>query len=64
MSKSRIQLLIIIAVLIGLFFYFDLQQVLTLENLKSQQETITSYRNAHPVLATVIYAGIYIAVTG
>ncbi|MGZ8241805.1 MAG: FAD-dependent oxidoreductase, partial [Methylobacter sp.] len=64
MSKSRIQLLIIIAVLIGLFFYFDLQQVLTLENLKSQQETITSYRNAHPVLATVIYGGIYIAVTG
>ncbi|CAA9891222.1 Pyridine nucleotide-disulfide oxidoreductase [Candidatus Methylobacter favarea] len=64
MSKSRIRLLIIIAVLIGLFFYFDLPHVLTLENLKSRQETITAYRNAHPVLATVLYAGIYIAVTG
>ncbi|MDD5578276.1 MAG: FAD-dependent oxidoreductase [Methylobacter sp.] len=64
MSKSRIPLLIIIIALIGLFFYFDLQQVLTLENLKSQQETISAYRNTHPLLATVIYAGIYIAVTG
>lgn len=64
MSKSRLPLLITIIVLIAGFFYFDLQHILTLDNLKSQQETITAYRNAHPVLATVIFAGIYIAVTG
>ena len=64
MSKSRLYLLIIIALLIGAFFYFDLHQLLTLDNLKSQQESIISYRNDHPVLATAIYALVYIAVTG
>src|SRR5512139_3693736 len=64
MSKPRIYLLIIIAILIGIFFYFDLQQLLTLENLKSQQKTIISYRNEHPALATAIYMLVYIAITG
>ncbi len=64
MSNSRIRLLIIIALLIGGFFYFDLQHVLTLENLKSRQSSILSYRNAHPLSATLFYALIYIAVTG
>ena len=64
MSQSRLYLLIIIALLIGTFFYFDLHRLLTLENLKSQQEIIVTYRNEHPVLATAIYALIYIAVTG
>jgi uncharacterized membrane protein YdjX (TVP38/TMEM64 family) len=64
MSNSRLYLLIIIALLIGTFFYFDLQQLLTLDNLKSQKETIVSYRNEHPLLATAIYALVYIAVTG
>ena len=64
MSKSRLYLLIIIAILIGTFFYFDLQHYLTLDNLKSQQKYIISYRDDHPVLATAIYALVYIAVTG
>ena len=64
MSKSRLYLLILIALLISAFFYFDLQQLLTLEKLKSQQETIVSYRNDHPLLAAAIYALVYIAVTG
>jgi len=63
MSKC-LYLLIIIALLIGAFFYFDLLQLLTLDNLKSQQETIVAYRNDHPLLATAIYALVYIAVTG
>ncbi len=64
MPKARIYLSIIIALLISIFFYFDLQQLLTLDNLKSQQETIVTYRNDHPLLATAIYAIVYIAVTG
>lgn len=64
MPNARIYLSIIIAILIGIFFYFDLQQLLTLDNLKSQQETIVTYRNDHPLLATAIYAIVYIAVTG
>ena len=64
MSKSRLYLLMIIALLISTFFYFDLHQLLTLDNLKSQQETIISYRNDHPLLATAVYALVYIAVAG
>jgi len=64
MSKSRLHLLIIIALLIGAFFFFDLHKLFTLNNLKSQQGSIISYRNDYPVLATVIYALVYIAVTG
>ncbi len=64
MSKSRLHLLIIIALLIGAFFFFDLHKLFTLNNLKSQQGSIISYRNDYPVLATVLYALVYIAVTG
>jgi uncharacterized membrane protein YdjX (TVP38/TMEM64 family) len=64
MSKSRLYLLILIALVIGAFFYFDFQQLLTLEKLKSQQDTIVSYRNDHPLLATAIFALVYIMVTG
>jgi uncharacterized membrane protein YdjX (TVP38/TMEM64 family) len=64
MPNSRIQLLIVITVLIGTFFYFDLLHLLTLESLKSQQHTISIYRDSHPILATALYALLYIAVTG
>lgn len=64
MKTSRIVLLLVILVMIAAFFIFDLQQYLSLEALKSQQAAIESYRSAHPVLAMIIYALIYIAVTG
>jgi uncharacterized membrane protein YdjX (TVP38/TMEM64 family) len=64
MSRSRIQLLVAMAVLIVAFFYFDLQQLLTLEYLKSRQQGISTYRDAHPVATATVYTLIYIAVTG
>jgi uncharacterized membrane protein YdjX (TVP38/TMEM64 family) len=64
MSRSRIQLLLGMAVLIVAFFYFDLQQFLTLSSLKSQQAIISNYCNTNPVMAIVVYALLYIAVTG
>lgn len=63
MSNSRLYLLIAIAISIGAFFYFDLHQLLTLDNLKSRQESIVAYRDDHPLLSTAIYALVYIAVT-
>ncbi len=63
MSNSRTNLLIVITLLIGAFFYFDLHQLLTLDNLKSRQESIVAYRDDHPLLTTAIYALVYIAVT-
>jgi uncharacterized membrane protein YdjX (TVP38/TMEM64 family) len=63
MSKLRLYLLLIIAILFAAFFYFDLQLLFTLDNLKYQQESIISYRNEHPILLTAIYGMVYIAVT-
>ncbi|MGZ5028817.1 MAG: FAD-dependent oxidoreductase [Methylobacter sp.] len=61
---SRWALLAVIIALIVAFFIFDLQSYLTLETLKAQQASIEAYRSNHPVSAFVIYALIYIAVTG
>lgn len=64
MSKSRIPLIMLIAVLIACFFYFDFEHLLTLETLKAKRASIEIYRDANPVLCTLAYALVYIAVTG
>lgn len=64
MSNSRWALLTVIFTLIAAFFIFDLQQYLTLETLKIQQQDIESFRSSHAGLAVFYYALIYIAVTG
>ncbi|WP_020482605.1 FAD-dependent oxidoreductase [Methylomonas sp. MK1] len=63
LTPSRIALLLVIAGLLGLFFSFDLQNYLTLHNLKSQQAAIADYRHINPLLAAALYAALYIAVT-
>ncbi|MBE0468614.1 MAG: FAD-dependent oxidoreductase [Methyloprofundus sp.] len=64
MTSSRIILLMFIAALAGLFFYFDLVHYLTLETLKAQQSAIENYRAANPALAVAVYMLVYVAVTG
>jgi uncharacterized membrane protein YdjX (TVP38/TMEM64 family) len=64
MTPLKIQLLAIISVMVALFFYFDLQDYLSLAKLQSRQEAILSYRVSHPVLTVVIYGLSYIAITG
>ena len=64
MNFSRLALLALIAVLIAAFFAFDFQSHLTLEALKAQQTSIATYRSDHPDQAIMVYALIYIAVTG
>jgi len=64
MSNLRILLLIVLILSIGGFFYFDLQDALTLDNLKSRQADLKAYVGLHPLPAGLLYALIYIAVTG
>jgi uncharacterized membrane protein YdjX (TVP38/TMEM64 family) len=64
MTTLQIRLLSIIALAIGAFFLFDLDQWLTLERFKAEHARLIGYRDAHPLLITLAYAGIYIAVTG
>lgn len=64
MTSLQIQLLLIFAVAIGAFFLFGLDQWLTLERLKAESVRLAVYRDAHPLLTALIYAAVYIAVTG
>ncbi|MDD2660839.1 MAG: FAD-dependent oxidoreductase [Methylococcales bacterium] len=64
MKAARIILLVLILALAAVFFVFDLQRYLTLESLKLQQDAITGYRQQHPALAVLLYAALYIVVTG
>jgi len=63
MTPSRIALLLVIAGLLGLFFGFDLEHYLSLDNLKLQQAVIADYRQSNPLMALALYAALYIAVT-
>ncbi len=61
--RSRLTLLVVIAVLVGLFFLFDLDRFLTLEYAKSQREALLDAYAANRGMTVAIYMAIYIAVT-
>lgn len=61
---KKIIILLIIAILIAGFFLFDLHQYLDFSYIKSKQQIITDYFQAHPVKTAVIFFFIYIAVAG
>lgn len=56
--------MLLIVFAIAAFFYFDFQQFLTLDMLKSKQAELLDTWSTHPVRVTAIYGLIYIAVTG
>ena len=62
MSPGKIILAILIVILIGLFFVFDLGQYFTLENLKSQQEKFQQFDSDHPILTKFSFFMAYVAV--
>lgn len=61
---KKILILAIIAVLILVYFVFDLGQYLDLNYFKEQQSKISAFRDASPLRAAAIYFVIYILVTG
>jgi len=63
MKKIRIVLLLIIALLIILFFSFNLDEFLTLEFFKSKQIQIYDYYQSHFFESAIIYLCIYITIT-
>ncbi len=62
-NRPKIILVALVAVLIGMFFVLDLQQYLTLEYLKSQQQAFAGFYADHRLLTIAAYMGIYILVT-
>ncbi|NVK39803.1 MAG: FAD-dependent oxidoreductase [Oceanospirillaceae bacterium] len=63
MNKTRLLILLSIAVLIALFFAFDLQQYLSLEALKARQAAFDEYYSTHPVVTPAFFFGVYVLVT-
>lgn len=64
MKTTKFFLLLAIVCLITAFFVFDLHQYLTLDALKSKQHIINSYWSTEPILTIIIYAFVYVIVTG
>ncbi|MEG3755270.1 FAD-dependent oxidoreductase [Psychromonas arctica] len=60
---KKIVLLILAIGLIGLFFHFNLHQLLTLEGLKGSMDQFTSLREQSPVLVIGGFLVLYILVT-
>lgn len=59
-NRHRLLVLILITVLVGLFFALDLQQYLTLENLKSEQDNLNRYYQNNPLQLITIYMALYV----
>jgi len=64
MNTDKFIILTIIAILFGLFFYFGLQQYLTLEYLKIQREEFSNFYEAYPWHTILVFAAIYVVTTG
>jgi dihydrolipoamide dehydrogenase len=64
MSKARLLLLLILVLMIGSYFIFDLGQYFSLDFFRSQQEKIELYFAANPLRTALMFFCIYVAVTG
>ncbi len=61
--RSKLAVLGLVAILVALFFVFDVPQHLTLDTFKSRQHDIDVFYRANPWLTVCMYFGIYVAVT-
>jgi len=64
MNRSRLLVLLAIAVLVAAFFAFGLDRYFTFEFFKSRQLEIDSYTRAYPLRAAAAYFAVYVLVTG
>jgi len=64
MTKSRLILLIALALAIAAFFALDLGRFFSLEYLKAQQAAIDEVRRAYPLRTALLFFVAYVAVTG
>lgn len=60
---KKVLLLCVVVLAVAAFFVFDLDQLLTLEGLKSIQVSMEAWRNSAPVLVALGFLLFYVAVT-
>jgi len=63
LSIGKWILIIVFAVAVIAFFYFDFSQYLTLESLKENKDALQDYTEAHYILTVMTFIGIYFAQT-
>ena len=60
---KKISLVLLLVALVVAFFAFDLQQFLTLNNLKAGMAQFEAWRAEQPVLVGAVYFAVYVVVT-
>jgi uncharacterized membrane protein YdjX (TVP38/TMEM64 family) len=63
MNKKKIIVLMLAALLIGLFFYFDLGKYLTLSSLKENRDALAEYYERHRFITVTAFVMVYIIQT-
>jgi uncharacterized membrane protein YdjX (TVP38/TMEM64 family) len=63
MNKNRLFIIIVIAILVALFFYFDVGSFFTLEALKTHREQLAAINAAHRVAMVAAFMAIYVLQT-
>jgi uncharacterized membrane protein YdjX (TVP38/TMEM64 family) len=65
MDRTRLKLIVVVLIvlLIGIFFVFDLQRFLSLDYLKSSQQAFAAYYARHQLATVALYMAIHIPVT-
>ena len=63
MNRKKILILLLAAIFIGLFFWFDLGRYLTLESLKQNRNYLVALYRDHPIAMVAVFMAIYIIQT-
>ncbi|MCU7933816.1 MAG: FAD-dependent oxidoreductase [Candidatus Thiodiazotropha sp. (ex Dulcina madagascariensis)] len=63
MTSRKLIVLLLVALLLALFFLFDLDSYLTFDYLKSQRDALIAWKTSQPILATILFFIVYVAVT-
>ncbi len=63
MSKSKIIILVVLAMLLFAFFFFDLGVYLSFDYIKSQQDAFQAYYQENPLLTIAIFFTVYVVST-
>jgi len=63
MNRKKLVIILVAAILIALFFYFDLERYLTLESLKANRDALTVYYQENRLATVASFIAIYIVQT-